>query len=99
MAQLLELLLATERDVIMVAGAVFLTETDPDRLRERYWVRDQTRCIGQDRSRLDLFISHYLGWVQWLQSEACQRKLTVVDAKGGDPLKDLAVGLGLSRPD
>jgi 2-phosphoglycerate kinase len=66
-----------------VAGAVFLIETDPDRLRERYWVRDQTRCIGQDRSRLDMFMSHYLGWVRWLQSEASKRRLTIVDAKGG----------------
>jgi hypothetical protein len=96
-AQLLELLLATERDVIMVAGAVFLTETDPDRLRERYWVRDQTRCIGKDRSRLDLFMSHYLCWVRWLQSEAAQRRLTVVDAKGENALNDVAVGLGLNR--
>jgi len=80
------------------SGAVFLIEADPDVIRQRYLTLDRTGCIGQDHRRLDRFISHYLGWVRWLQSEAAQRKLTVVDSRGGDVFSDVAAALGLTAP-
>jgi 2-phosphoglycerate kinase len=79
-----------------VAGAVFLIESDPDVVRMRYWGRDQTLCIRQDQTRMNRFIPHYLGWARWLQSEASQRNLIVIDAGGGDVCSDVAAALGLT---
>jgi 2-phosphoglycerate kinase len=79
-----------------VAGAVFMIETDPDVVRARYWERDQTLCIRQDQIRMNRFIPHYFGWAQWLQSEASERKLMVIDATGSDVSSDVAAALGLT---